>query len=227
MTRHSSEPWQYARRFDYIHTRVTSGCWSSFEDQIVRQAHEWLEPGGYLEAQEVGSLFRCDDGTLGCDSHLNRWARDLQRAARTVDRPLDFADKMQAMLRRAGFVDVQERIFKMPLNAWPRDEERQQLGRLWERNFSSGMTGFSVSLFHQVFARSPAETEVRNAMPINPRCWLCTSEAGYLEFAKERGANRLTWDPDLTYTSASTAGRRRHTRIPAHPRRVGSKATPG
>ena len=59
-----SDPWEYSEKFDYVHTRAISGCWSSFEKEIAQQAFDALEPGGWFESQEWDSIIACDDGTL-------------------------------------------------------------------------------------------------------------------------------------------------------------------
>ncbi|KAM4064969.1 methyltransferase [Hirsutella rhossiliensis] len=49
----SSDPWIYSQSFDYIHTRSTGGCWTSFQTQIAEQAFTALNPGGWFESQAV------------------------------------------------------------------------------------------------------------------------------------------------------------------------------
>ncbi|EGX93629.1 TAM domain methyltransferase, putative [Cordyceps militaris CM01] len=156
----SSEPWEYSESYDYIHTRVTSGCWSSFEEQIAKQAFENLQPGGWFESQEYDSIITSDDGTLSPDSALARWFHELATAGDLCDRPTVMAHKLREVYERVGFVDVQERIFKMPTNAWPKDEKLKEIGCMWERNFMSGLAGFSFRMFNKAFSRTPEEIEV-------------------------------------------------------------------
>ncbi|CAM1501103.1 Fc.00g102650.m01.CDS01 [Cosmosporella sp. VM-42] len=156
----SGEPWDYSHQFDYIHTRVTAGCWSNFQEQVAQQAFESLVPGGYFESQEFDAIIACDDDTLTEDMPIAKWFHDLRTAAESIDRPVVVAQKLREAYQAVGFVDVQERVFKMPMNGWPKDERLKELGRMWERNFVQGLSGFSFSLFHRVFGRTPAETEV-------------------------------------------------------------------
>ncbi|QUC16114.1 uncharacterized protein UV8b_00355 [Ustilaginoidea virens] len=156
----SSEPWEYSHKFDYIHTRGTGGCWSSFEKQVVQQAYDALEPGGYLESQEFDSSVSCDDGTLDPEGPLARWMGDITAAAEQCNRPTVMGPAMREAFQRVGFVDVREVMFKIPTNAWPKDEDLKELGRLWEANMTTGLSGFSLRLFSRAFARTPEETEV-------------------------------------------------------------------
>ncbi|KAK4089839.1 TAM domain-containingmethyltransferase [Purpureocillium lilacinum] len=156
----SSDPWEYSKKFDYIHTRVTAGCWSSFESEIAQQAFDCLEPGGWFESQEVDSTVACDDGTLGPDSALVQWFEEITAAGETLNRPSVVGALLRECYERVGFVDVQQRIFKLPVNGWAKDESLKELGQMWEKNLLTGLSGFSYRLFNSVYGRSPAEIEV-------------------------------------------------------------------
>ncbi|KOS20130.1 hypothetical protein ESCO_006301 [Escovopsis weberi] len=158
----SSEPWIYDEKFDYIHTRNTASCWSDFETQVAQQAFESLVPGGWFEAQELYVLPHSDDGTLAPDSALSLWCEDLHAAAAVVDRPLGWMPQLRSIFERVGFVDVKVRVFKMPLNGWPKDEKLKELGQMWEWNMQTGIKGLSSSFFHHAYDRSEAEIEVSN-----------------------------------------------------------------
>lgn len=155
-----SEPWEYSRPFDYIHTRVTAGCWSSFKHQVAAQAFENLTPGGYFESHEYDAAIFCDDNTMPADCAMMRWVRDMCIAGEQVGRPVVVAKHLKQVYEEVGFVDVKEKMFKIPTNGWPKDEGLKELGRLWEVNFQLGLSGFTVGLYHRVFGRSAAETEV-------------------------------------------------------------------
>ncbi|POR31834.1 Uncharacterized protein TPAR_07950 [Tolypocladium paradoxum] len=156
----SSDPWEYSRKFDYIHTRAVSGCWSSFEKQVAEQAFAALEPGGWFESQEGDSTIACDDGTLDPNGPMARWFRDLTVAGATCDRSVVVGATLREVYERVGFVDVHERIFKIPTNGWAKDEGLKELGRMWERNLLQGVSGFSFCLFNRVFGRTAVEIEV-------------------------------------------------------------------
>lgn len=156
----SSQPWDYTEKFDYIHTRTTAGCWSSFQEQVAEQAFESLNPGGYFESQEYDAIVACDDETLDPEGPLARWFHDLRVASDAMDRPVVLAATLRKTYEEVGFVDIQERIFKMPMNGWPKNERLKDLGRMWERNFLTGLSGFSFTLFNRAFGKTPAQIEV-------------------------------------------------------------------
>ncbi|KAJ4014788.1 hypothetical protein NW761_015098 [Fusarium oxysporum] len=156
----STDPWDFPQQFDYIHTRATSGCWAAFETQIAKQAFAALEPGGWFESQEVDGKVCCDDGTLDPNGPLAAWSNDLIVASEKLGRPAILAATLKDVFERVGFVDVQQRIFKMPINGWARDNRLREIGYLWGANVLDGLAGFSYQLFNKAFERTSAQVEV-------------------------------------------------------------------
>ncbi|PTB65864.1 S-adenosyl-L-methionine-dependent methyltransferase [Trichoderma citrinoviride] len=157
----SADEWNFTEKFGYIHTRLTAGCWGCFETEIAQQAFDALEPGGWFESQEVEGVFGCDDGTLDPAGPMCTWLHEMRLAAEQMQRPAVLGSMLKEVFERVGFVDVQQLIFKIPTNEWPRDERLKEIGRLWGENFSQGLNGFSIQLMNRVFGRSPAEIELQ------------------------------------------------------------------
>jgi hypothetical protein len=162
-----SDEWIYKRKFDYIHTRSTAGCWSDFETQIARQAFNALEPGGWFESQEMDSTPLCDDNTFDPKSPVATWFNDLIEASSKLQRPAILGARLKEIYERVGFVDVHQRVFKMPINGWPEDQQLKQLGSMWAENLLDGVAGFSYQLFTKAFGRSIAEIEVSKNLIAN------------------------------------------------------------
>jgi len=156
----SSEEWCYSDKFDYIHCRVTIGCWADMKQQIIQQAFDNLEPGGMLECQECLAEPSCDDGTMRDDFAYWRWSQELITASAMADRQLDVVDKLKHWLGEVGFVDVHESVFKIPFNTWPKDRRLKHVGLLWQRNLMAGLSGFSLGLFNRMLGRTVEEIEV-------------------------------------------------------------------
>ncbi|KAL7937022.1 S-adenosyl-L-methionine-dependent methyltransferase [Trichoderma chlorosporum] len=156
----SSEPWGFSDTFDYIHTKTTGGCWESYETQIARQAFDALAPGGWFESQECTSVPGCDDGTFKPDSALGLWFHEFLYAGEAALRPHGDFYNLRGIYERVGFVDVHERIFKVPLNGWAKDKDLKEIGMIMEMNMQMGLSAFSLGLFNRVYGRTPAEIEV-------------------------------------------------------------------
>lgn len=145
--------------FDYVHARVLSGCFSDFRD-IIRKGYYYTKPGGFMESQEIMSVPYCDDGTIPADWPFLEWTKIINEAAERARRPVGIANKLKRWYEEAGFVDVHEEIFKMPMNGWPRDPHLKRIGRMSEENWHAGLSAFSMGLFSRVLSWSKDEIEV-------------------------------------------------------------------
>lgn len=119
-----------------------------------------LEPGGYLELQEIKPDYSSDDGTL-LDTHATqRWRHLLMEAAEKRGRPFTDPTKNAGLLKEIGFVDVQETLHKWPLNTWPADKKMKELGAWTCENIMEGMEGFSLALLSRELGWSREEIGV-------------------------------------------------------------------
>lgn len=94
------------------------------------------------------------------------WLHEMRVAAEDFQRPAILGSTLKEVFESVGFVDVQQVIFKMPMNPWPKDERLKEIGRMWGENFSQGLNGFSIQLMNKVFGRTPAEIEVSTRAPM-------------------------------------------------------------
>ena len=153
-------PRDYPAEFDLIHTRVTLGCWSDMKAEIIQRAFDHLKPGGWLECHEIPAMIGCDDGTMTDDYGWVRWARDFEAAARLANRQLDIGPHLKDWMREVGFVDIQETVFKIPINGWPKEMELKHVGMMWQRNLQTGVSGFSLGMFNRFLKKTVEEIEV-------------------------------------------------------------------
>ncbi|KAM6513498.1 hypothetical protein FALCPG4_015909 [Fusarium falciforme] len=119
--------WTWSKTFDFIFCRMTTG---SFADNfnIVENAFNQLQPGGYFEAQDIGHL-RCDDGTLSETSDLLRWMTLIQEGLEKLGRSTTAAEERKSTMEAVGFEGVVETVYKWPTNHWPRDKKYKDLGK--------------------------------------------------------------------------------------------------
>lgn len=156
----SEEDWALPPgHFDYIHTRVLLGCFTDFRE-IIRKGFHYTKPGGYMESQDIMSTPYCDDGTMPPDWIFLEWTKFGDEAAMEADRPMRIANKFKRWYEQAGFVDVQEKVFKLPMNGWARDRHLKYLGKMQEENWLSGLSGLSMAHFSRILNWSKEEIEV-------------------------------------------------------------------
>lgn len=110
------------------------------------QSHSHLEPGGYIELQDIYIPYESDDGTLTEDNPLRRVSQLCVDAGAAAGRPFTLPPEYKNYLERAGFVDVVERRLKWPLNQWPKDPHYKMIGAWTRENLHSGIEGIMMAL---------------------------------------------------------------------------------
>ncbi len=144
--------------YDFVHSRILMGCFHDFKT-IVQKGFRHTKPGGWMECSDVTMLPECDDGTMPVDWPFKDWSENMNRASEIAERPLQMADKLKTWMTEAGFVDVQEKVVKLPINSWPRNPELKVLGKWWAENLLMGMEGFSLGLLSRVLGWSKDQIE--------------------------------------------------------------------
>ncbi|KAI8664812.1 hypothetical protein NCS56_00915200 [Fusarium sp. Ph1] len=159
----ATDEWPQGRdwcNFDLIHTRVTLGCWSDMTTQIIQPAFERLRPGGWIECQELEGLLECDDDSVTENNPFKKWCDDIVDASIAADRPLPGAASIKQALKETGFVDIHEKIYKIPINGWPKNRRLKRFGELWHANVAEGLQALSYGLLHRVKGMTKEEIEV-------------------------------------------------------------------
>ncbi|KAK1991173.1 S-adenosyl-L-methionine-dependent methyltransferase [Colletotrichum falcatum] len=128
----AEDPWTYSLPFQYIHSRILSSGLSDWK-KYLRKCYDNLEPGGWVELQEVDLYPTSDDATLRPEAS-NKFGRPFFRIAPLKDATME-----------VGFADVSMTVTKWPSNAWPRDRKWKEIGMWNGENTMNGLGGFSMA----------------------------------------------------------------------------------
>ncbi|RPB08023.1 S-adenosyl-L-methionine-dependent methyltransferase [Morchella conica CCBAS932] len=142
--------WLYpTNNFDFIHTRQLLGGITNWP-RFFQQAYDHIRPGGWLELQETPANPFTDTATPPpSDLPIFRVLSLLKLASLNAGRA--FSDEsFKSQMEEAGFVDVQETRFRIPLGPWERDSRGKEVGRYNMINFMEGLEGYSLALFTRV-----------------------------------------------------------------------------
>ncbi|KAK3936976.1 Phosphoethanolamine N-methyltransferase 1 [Diplogelasinospora grovesii] len=153
------EPWTYTENFDFIYQRMLTGSLANWP-RFMENCYEHLNPGGWVELADIAFPLESDDGTLPKDSALVRWNQLVLQAALNLGRPLDSAKQYKQQLLDAGFINVQEKVYKWPQTGWAKDRKYKEIGMWSEQNFVGGLYGLSVALFTRGLGWTADELEV-------------------------------------------------------------------
>jgi hypothetical protein len=114
-----------------------------------------MASGGYIEQVELNIEPKSDDGSLAADSILFEWNTVGRNWTRATGKTFYVANEVKQQIARAGFVDVVEQIFKLPLGPWSSDERFKNIGRFYQQFWREGMEGWVMAIATRCLGASP------------------------------------------------------------------------
>ncbi|TLS28677.1 hypothetical protein PpBr36_01065 [Pyricularia pennisetigena] len=117
--------------FDYVHLRVTA---SVLRDpiKVAATAFDKLKPGGWIEFQEIYPKVSCDDGSMPDDFPLIELYDLIERLlARHSGFQIYVAEQLPHELERLGYVNIQRRVFNIPVGTWAMSRRLSRAGYLF------------------------------------------------------------------------------------------------
>ncbi|KAH8155677.1 uncharacterized protein LAJ45_00687 [Morchella importuna] len=130
-----TKPWEHIlNSFNFIHGRARHGSVFSWTC-LYKEAYAALKPGGWFESVETTIGFYIDDDegqptAIGSTTSISQWCRLGIEASERAGRPFGITDKLKGWMEDALFVNMEENIFKVPIEA---------------------LEGFTLSLFTRFF----------------------------------------------------------------------------
>ncbi|KAB8075865.1 S-adenosyl-L-methionine-dependent methyltransferase [Aspergillus leporis] len=152
------DEWLYKHPFDFIHVRGLYGCvadWGKFYQQALNH----LRPGAYLEQVEMSVTPISDDGsTKGTVYEI--WGEKSLEAGDKFGKTLRIVDESRQRMIDAGFANVVEQRYKLPIGPWPKDQHLKNLGRYFRLVFEESLEMWAMMLWTKVLGWSREEVEV-------------------------------------------------------------------
>ncbi|PNY25090.1 Phosphoethanolamine N-methyltransferase 1 [Tolypocladium capitatum] len=141
-------PWLHQRNhFDYIHSRHTVMAIRDWM-RLFRRAYEHLKPGGWIELQEIHHSPRSalPGGTVPPGHGVAQfWAR-VNEGLNTLGVDLNTAagGLLGGWMREAGFTNVTERVFHVPIGTWPKNKVLKTVGLYWRTILLDGIQAIAM-----------------------------------------------------------------------------------
>ncbi|KAK1460716.1 hypothetical protein CCUS01_08821 [Colletotrichum cuscutae] len=175
------EEWTYSEPFNYIHSRFMNASVANWKEylnkcyeSVIFQQYPLtsrigrltglglsnIAPGGYLELLENQVDPVSDDNTLPKDSSIHEYVNLIRSGSEKMGRVFADVSTLKSLVVEAGFVDVELRIFKWPMNGWPKDEKYKKLGLWCHENFSSALEAVCIALLTRVHGWTRDEVDV-------------------------------------------------------------------
>ncbi len=108
----SEWPHRPDEEFDFIHGRGMGGSIKDW-DRLYQQIYTNLKPGGWVEMQEYEGWCTSDDDTLNNAPSVYKWQSLINEASIKFGKKVNEAATHKQRLIDAGFVDVQDDVYKV------------------------------------------------------------------------------------------------------------------
>jgi hypothetical protein len=128
--------------------------------RLIRQAYTHLKPGAYLQLSGSVPDFQSDDGTLPLDSAYVEMGKIYFDMSARVGAPGREPLNWKHYLEEAGYVDVVERVLKIPTNPWPRDERLKRIGAFELTHFRDGIANVFARGYTDILGGDPVYFQV-------------------------------------------------------------------
>ncbi|KAL2831964.1 S-adenosyl-L-methionine-dependent methyltransferase [Aspergillus pseudoustus] len=153
------DEWIYGKdTFDFVHIRGLYGSVADW-DALYRQAYTHIKPGGYIEQVEQSVVPKSDDHTTD-GTIFEEWGKVSLQAGDAFGKSLRIVDESKGKMIKAGFVDVVERRFRVPIGGWASDPRLKQLGLYNRLQWVEGIEGWTMYLLTTVLGWTRQEVEI-------------------------------------------------------------------
>lgn len=125
-----------------------------FNIQMIDGDYRHIRPGGWIDQLEMSIEFRSDDGTVTDNHVLAVWSKTFIEAGEKLGKTFRIADLAQGYMKEAGFKNVTEERFKLPVGPWSKDKRLKQLGMWNLAHCEDGIEGWSMALLTRVMGVS-------------------------------------------------------------------------
>ncbi|KAF2823178.1 S-adenosyl-L-methionine-dependent methyltransferase [Ophiobolus disseminans] len=156
------EDWPYRLdHFALIHGRDLSMTAVRDWPRLINQARSHLQPGGWLQLASTIPDIHTDDNSIPPNSGYVEAGRLYFEMAEKMGTPLDAPRKWAEQMRSAGFVNVQDVVYKLPMGPWPRSKRLRTVGRLEQiMILEGGFEAYMLRGYTQVLGGRPEDLQI-------------------------------------------------------------------
>ncbi|KAF2672387.1 S-adenosyl-L-methionine-dependent methyltransferase [Microthyrium microscopicum] len=126
--------WVHEETYDFIHSRAMVAAlkdWPGF----IQQAFDHLNPGGYLEMQDVSFPTGCNNPEDEAISRVRDYGDVMLEAGKRIGLDFEAPEKWREWLEAAGFVDIHMKWVNWPIGPWAKHQKNKILGRFTYLDF--------------------------------------------------------------------------------------------
>ncbi|KAI9837031.1 MAG: hypothetical protein M1819_000680 [Sarea resinae] len=155
--------WGYPKNhFDYIHGRHICMAIRDWP-KLLKQTSTHLKPGAWIELQEILYFPKSDDGSLREDNVIFEYYTSFHQAMNNLKIDMRAPTTLRKRVEEAGFTDVKEEIYKIPMGPWAKDEKLKQVGRFMRPVVLEALQAITLGPFTRGLGWSPEKVELELA----------------------------------------------------------------
>ena len=115
-------------------------------DHFVGQAYKVLQPGGFLELQELSIPLDSPDGSVTESTALWTWGQKVREACAKLSIDTMAATKLAERMKSQGFEKVNHVNLLCPLGPWAKGQREKRLGYMARKDLYEGIDAISKRL---------------------------------------------------------------------------------
>lgn len=109
-----------------------------------------MKPGGWAEQIETTTTCQSDDGSMPADGAVAKWAGFYDEIGEKIGITFRAAEASCQAMKDAGFINVRERIIKLPVGPWAKDKQLKAWGAWFGYFILHALDGFVLRMFTEV-----------------------------------------------------------------------------
>ena len=118
---------------------------------MFKEAYRCIKPGGYIQSFDGGGSFEIEESTTAkadeCTA-MKQWGELFTEGGKKLGQSFTivYDGTQRRALEEAGFVDIQEQDFKVPVGTWAKDPVLKQVGACTYRALYDDVEGYLMYL---------------------------------------------------------------------------------
>ena len=110
--------------------------------------------------QDLDPHLVSDDDSIARSPMHTMFCGLIVEASRKYGKPVPHHTQYKKWIEGAGFVDVREYLFKIPINTWPKNKQLKEVGKYQLLNYTEGYEAIGIGLFTRTLNWQPTEFQV-------------------------------------------------------------------
>ncbi|KAJ4246828.1 hypothetical protein NW762_013380 [Fusarium torreyae] len=110
--------------------------------------------------QAVHAEFHSDDNTMNKAEYALFWMNAIVEGSVKFGKPLNNAPGWKQEMKEAGFVDVEEKVLKIPIGSWPKDPTLKEIGQVQSIQEAKLIASYTPGIFSRYLHWKEAEIQV-------------------------------------------------------------------